>query len=167
MRTRWNIDKQVFINGEPKMNWWSRDCLRNMFYDRKMFILRKSIWFFITFGLSGLFLLSLFISLGLWHLLHVLLFGTRKHVKQENFANGLYLSNDICCIMWRSSSGYLLLYFSLWLQRGTCLSLLIRNAICTVWVLMRWLHWCFFKTFPRFFLISWDKFWLKFFKEHL
>lgn len=67
MRTRWNIDKQVFINGEPKMNWWSRDCLRNMFYDRKMFILRKSIWFFITFGLSGLFLLSLFIYLGLWH----------------------------------------------------------------------------------------------------
>lgn len=71
------------------MNWWSRDCLRNMFYDRKMFILRKSIRFFITFGLSGLFLLSLFISLGLWHLLPILLFGTRKHVKQENFANGL------------------------------------------------------------------------------
>lgn len=44
------------------MNWWSRDCLRNMFYDRKMFILRKSIRFFITFGLSGLFLLSLFMA---------------------------------------------------------------------------------------------------------
>lgn len=27
----------------------------------------------------------------------------------------------------------------------------LRNAICTVWVLMHWLHWCFFKNLAPFF----------------
>lgn len=156
MRTRWNIDKQVFINGEPKMNWWSRGCLRNMFYDRKMFILRKSIRFFITFGLSGLFLLSLFIYLGLWHYF------------QNNYCISSYLEPESmsskkisptgcnCRMIFVASCGGLLVVTSFCIFLFDCKGVPVflcypRNAIYTVWVLMHWLHWCFFKNLAPFF----------------
>lgn len=138
MRTRWNIDKQVFINGEPKMNWWSRGCLRNMFYDRKMFILRKSIRFFITFGLSGLFLLSLFIYLGLWH------------YYQNNYCISSYLEPESmsskkisptgcnCRMIFVASCGGLLPVTSFCIFLFDCKGVpvflcYLRNAICNVW----------------------------------